>query len=92
MNDGPHRYLEVYSSKQHSSYDVVNNSLIFLMLNYQFFLAALQGLAKIVTLRLNRLPLLPKAEGLTGLKRATQYLMLSWIWELMQHLLNIEKS
>ncbi|KAG1048583.1 hypothetical protein G6F43_009038 [Rhizopus delemar] len=70
LNDGPCRYLEVYSSKQHSSYDVVNNSLIILMLNYQFFLAALQGLAKIVTLRLNRLPLLPKTEGLTGLKKS----------------------
>ncbi|KAG1149809.1 hypothetical protein G6F37_005767 [Rhizopus arrhizus] len=71
LNDGSCRYLEVYSSKEHGGYDMVNNGLIFQMLNYQFFpYAALQGSAKIVTLKLNRLPFLPKTEDLTGLKKS----------------------
>jgi hypothetical protein len=50
---------------------MVNNGLIFQMLNYQFFpCAAVQGSAKIVTLKLNRLPFLPKTEGLTRLKKS----------------------
>lgn len=71
LSSGLCRHLEVYISKEHDNNDVANNGLIFINDKFRVFLcAALENSAKIVSFKLNPLPLLPKNKVLTGLQKS----------------------
>ncbi|KAG1175709.1 hypothetical protein G6F36_011054 [Rhizopus arrhizus] len=71
LNDGPRRYLEVYIIPQNDNNDILNQGLTFKEANLRIYpRASLDDNAKIVNLKLNHLPLLPKKDVLSGLQRS----------------------
>ncbi|KAG1046895.1 hypothetical protein G6F43_010639 [Rhizopus delemar] len=71
LNDGPRRYLEVYIIPQNDNNDILNQGLTFKEANLRIHpRASLDDNAKIVNLKLNHLPLLPKKDVLSGLQRS----------------------
>ncbi|KAG1153225.1 hypothetical protein G6F37_010550 [Rhizopus arrhizus] len=71
LNDEPRRYLEVYIAPQNNNNDIINQGFIFNEASLRAYpRSSLDDTAKIVHLKLNHLPLLPKKEILSGLQRS----------------------
>ena len=73
LSDGPRRYLEVYIEKENDNNDIMNSGLIFPEANLKVYPChSLNDSAKVVNIKLNHLPLLPKKEVLEGLQKSLQ--------------------